>query len=452
MTKNRTSLSEQFTKTNLVMAILVALLGIFSFWLNTILTEYFLYNDVSIDDLQEIYDTLILEERDINWDLYNLPQNSYAEVLNQEYTVLAASKQGHLVGYQYSVRIFNEAAGSPDVDMIAYYPYEDDHEMLVMFMPLKTYLIPYQATLISLCLFMIGLFSIVKVLSAFSAKQLITPIEQLSSVVHNIKSGDYGTTITLNAGNDLDQLAGDINDLSQAIDHEIKLRESLEDSRQQLILDISHDLKTPLTNIIGYSESMSGSLAFDEVEQKSLEAIIRNGKRANHLLNDLFTYSKLNASKYTLDLHIYDLKLMFEDFIATCIPDIDTANKSYVVDLENDEYPVLIDIQMFRRVFENIVDNFIRYSGQETCIHFRLKIQSNNAQLDISDDGLGIPDLHKHNIFDAFYRADTSRSTQTGGSGLGLSITKKIIELHGGTIELMPTNVGTHFRINLPLT
>jgi len=450
-TQNKNSLSQQFMKTNLVMAILVATLGLFCFWLNNTLSAEFAYNDVTEEDLQEIYETLSTRGFLHDWYPFGLPTDSSAEIIDQDYTILATSDGGNPIGYQYTVRGFNEFVGSLDLDVLMYYPYEDDHEMLVMYMPFKDSIIPYQATLIAFFVFVIGLFSIVRALSVFSAKQLIIPIERLSNTVHIIKNGSYGTTLEINAGNDLDILAEDINELSIAIDHEIHLREDLENSRQQLILDISHDLKTPLTNIIGYSESMAASNHMEMQDQKYLEAILRNGHRANHLLNDLFTYSKLNASEYTLDLHDFDLKLILEDFIAGCIPDIEHAQKDFLVDIADEKYPLLLDLQMIRRVLGNLTDNFIRHSGPNTTLSFKLTSSGSYAQIEISDDGIGIPIDQAKTVFETFYRADQSRSTQTGGSGLGLSITKKIIELHEGTIELVSSNKGTHFKLMLPL-
>ena len=379
------------------------------------------------------------------------------EVIDSEYMVHASSEGGHNAGYQYSVRIFNELVNDMSNDMMVYYPFEDDREMLVLFLPLRDLIIPYQATLLSMLLFIIGTFAIVHIISRFSAKQVIQPIEQLSSAVHKIREGDYGSTISLNAENDLDRLADDINELSLAIDNEINLRENLESSRQQLILDISHDLKTPLTNIIGYSESLSTSESLSDMDRSFLSAIQRNGLRANQLLGDLFTYSKLNAVEYSLDLHAFDLRFVLEDFIASCIPDIEKAEKGYDIDMDGaynkentDYFNVSLDIQNFRRTLHNLVDNFINHSGKDATISIRLSTDKNAAIIDILDDGVGIPLEQREQIFNPFYRSDASRSSSTGSSGLGLSITQKIIELHGGSISLQPSKVGTHFRIELP--
>ncbi len=453
-TQNRTSLSKQFTKINMVMAIIVAFIGVFSFWLNASLTEYFILNNISNDDLHLIYEDISSGQTIIEWGNYGLEYDSYAEVMDKEYMIKSSSTGAHAPNYQYSVREFNELVGDPELDVIIYYPFADDSELFILVMPIQTSFIPYQATLISLFIFILGLFATVKVFSSFSARQLISPIEDLSKTVHSIKNGAYGTQVKLNSGNDLDYLANDINELSTAIDTEIRLRESLESSRQQLILDISHDLKTPLTNIIGYSESLGSDKNLSKEDKPFIEAIIRNGHRANTLLNDLFTYSKLNATHYEINLQPFNLNYVLEDYIASVIEEIESASKKYDVDLHRGNYPVHLDIQLFRRVLSNIVDNFLRHSGNETTIQFVMKLKDGDAasaQLDILDNGIGIPEEDKEKIFDEFYRADHSRSVQTGGSGLGLSISKKIVHLHGGDIQLMPTETGSHFRITLPL-
>ena len=439
------------------MAVLIILLGGLALWINTLLTEYLHYYNPTIEDLMYLYDTTSSGQKDMNWVDLNIPETSYAEIIDKEYTVLHATANGHEVGYQYSVRVFNEQISDLDSDMMIFYPYEDDREMLVLFMPLRDVIIPYQATLVAMILFIIGSFTTVNIISRFSAKQIIHPIERLSLGVHKIRGGEYGSTIQLETGNDLDRLADDINQLSLAINNEISLREDLEKSRQQLILDISHDLKTPLTNIIGYSESLSTSEHLSDSDKSFLGAIQRNGQRANCLLNDLFTYSKLNAVAYHLDLHPYDLRYVLEEFIAGCIPDIEAADKSYLVlmdDVYNQHsdglFQVQLDLQNFRRILHNLVDNFIHHSGPHTEITFSLSHLDQGAQIDISDNGVGISPEQAKQIFNPFYRSDASRSSSTGGSGLGLSITQKIIQLHRGTIELQASDHGTHFKITLP--
>lgn len=457
MIRSKKSLSSQFTRINMVMAVIIILLGAFALWINTVLTEYIHYYNPTINDLVYLHEAVSSGKEDIDWAAVNMPDESYAEIINNEYVVLHATLDGHRPGYQYSVRVFNEQVNDMDSDMMIFYPYEDDQEMLVLFMPLRDVIIPYQATLVAMLLFVIGTFALVHVISSFSAKQIIHPIEKLSLAVHKIRGGDYGSTIQLNAENDLDRLAEDINELSLAIDHEITLREELEQSRQQLILDISHDLKTPLTNIIGYSESLYTSESLTDSDKSFLGAIQRNGQRANYLLNDLFTYSKLNAVEYHLDLHNYDLRYVLEEFIAGCIPDIEAAGKKYNVLMDDvyspsleDKFRVLLDLQNFRRILHNLVDNFIHHSGDKTEITFKLSHLEGHVLIDILDDGIGIPKAQGEHIFNPFYRSDASRSSTTGGSGLGLSITQKIIQLHEGDIELLSPQKGTHFRITLP--
>lgn len=459
MNEKQMTLSSQITKVNVVMAVLVILLGAIALFVNSELTELMYFYNPTVDDLQKVYEDVRGGESYIDWSLLGLPDESYVEIIDSEYNVLSSSDGGHPSGYKYSVRVFNELINDMDNDMMVYYPYEDDREMLVLFLPLRNVIIPYQATLISMLLFIIGTFLIVHAISRFSAKQIIHPLEKLSSAVHKIREGDYGSTIVLSADNDLDKLADDINELSYAIESEIKLRENLEKSRQQLILDISHDLKTPLTNIIGYSESLSTSDSLSDMDKSFLSAIQRNGLRANHLLNDLFTYSKLNAVEYNLDLHDFDLRFVVEDFAASCISDIEKAGKAYDIDMDNaydkehaNHFNVKLDIQNFRRILHNLVDNFINHSGENTTISIRLSHAEGKAVIDIQDDGIGIPQKQRDQIFNPFYRSDASRSSSTGGSGLGLSITQKIVELHGGRISLLPSKVGTHFRIELPTT
>lgn len=453
------TLASQFTRLNFIMIVLIICLGAFALYLNAEFTEQMYYYNPSLEALDAIY-TSVLEKESIPWKALDLPQESYVELIDSEYNVLASTGQGHQPGYAYSVRVFNELTNNSTKDIMVYYPYDDDREMLVLFMPYREVLLENQAAFLSTIIFAIGALCIVFIFSRFSAKQVIQPLYRLSKTLHEISQGQYGQTIDLKAGNDLDGLAADINNLSQTIENEIALRENLENSRQELILDISHDLKTPLTNVIGYSESLKTSRTLSEPDKKWVEAIIRNGIRANHLLDELFTYSKLNASQYTLERHTYNIKHVVEDLLAGWITDIERAGKNYDIQMEalgQTDQPstskgetVQLDIQNFRRALDNIIGNFIKYSGENTTLTVRLQEEVQYIVLLISDNGVGIgQDIQKH-IFNPFFRGDKARTTKNNGTGLGLSITKRIIELHGGCIELLPYSTGTHFKIKLP--
>lgn len=462
--QNDKPLARQITRLNTIMIVLIIILGAFAFYLNGELTERMYYYNPSVDDLDDIYIAL-LENENIPWKALDLPEESYVELINREYRVLDSTGQGHEPGYAYSVRVFNELINDPSSDMMVYYPYADDREMMVLFMPYRDVFMENQAALVSTIIFAAGALFIVFIISRFSAKQVITPLDRLSRALHAISQGQYGHTIDLGAGNDLDRLAEDINNLSKTIENEIAKRESLENSRQALILDISHDLKTPLTNVIGYSESLKASRSLSESDHTRLDAIIRNGVRANHLLDELFTYSKLNASQYRLDLHTYNIKHVLEDLLAGWISDIEEAGKYYDIqtELENTQAKglapvnlhVQLDIQNFRRALDNLIGNFIKYSGDKTTLTLQLlyapeSSDPENIVIMVSDNGIGMaPDIQKQ-IFSPFFRADSARSTKDGGSGLGLSITKRIIELHGGSIDLLDKPEGTHFKIKLP--
>jgi signal transduction histidine kinase len=241
--------------------------------------------------------------------------------------------------------------------------------------------------------------------------------------------------------------------MAERIEHEMTLRKKSESDRKRLILDISHDLKNPLSSIQGYSELCLNKQDLSRPEQNQyLQIIHQNSKRANLLLTELFELSQMDSPDFTMSTKKTDLCEYLRLECGKLISQLDAAGFSYDFDIPDNCIYVMMDASRFTRILQNLAENAIRYNPKGTTISVSLKEQSGIAVICFNDDGLGIPEPLAEDIFKPFVRTDKSRNSQTGGSGLGLSIAKKIAQAHKGDLKLSPdTDKGSKFIITIPI-
>lgn len=227
-----------------------------------------------------------------------------------------------------------------------------------------------------------------------------------------------------------------------------------EDSRKELIANISHDLKTPVTSILGYVEGLIDGVAnTDEKKEHYLKVIYEKSVALNELIEELFFYSKLD-----LDHSIYDMKPTdFSSFIQPILEEYRwEKDLDVIIDFPDKNLVVTIDEIQMKRVITNLIQNSIKFSHAEKerlIILFSITYSSSDLTLTITDNGIGVAEEELPHLFDRFYRIDKSRTPTIKGSGLGLSIAKQIIEHHKGNISIASDQgKGTVVTIRMPLT
>ena len=233
-----------------------------------------------------------------------------------------------------------------------------------------------------------------------------------------------------------------------------KLRRDEEEKRMLLVSEISHDLKTPLASVQGYSEMLLSKDMEDEKKQEYLQKIYDNSVRSNHILRSLFMYSKLESTGYRLDAQRTDLCEFTRQIAAEYIPEFEEKSFRYALFVPDQELFVNIDVGLFRRVYDNLIENAIKYNNAGTEISFT--ISQNEiagkpcAEIPIADNGIGIAEEQMDRIFQPFFRADQN-AVNRDGSGLGLTIVQKIVTLHGGGIIYAGDEMGCRWLIRIPL-
>ena len=286
--------------------------------------------------------------------------------------------------------------------------------------------------------------------SRLSSRDFVKPLELLTEGANRFAKGDYSTRIAIYSENEFGELKDSFNIMAQKIQDEMMLREKSEESRRRLILDISHDLKNPLSSILGYSNLLLEENIPNEDKKKYLEVINNNSQRANELLQDLFDFSKLQSIDFKLTLINSDICEFLREIIAFYIPEFDKNKFDYDFDIMEEPFMLKIDEKHMYRALSNIINNSIKYNPDGTKVKISGKSSKNSFIITIEDNGIGIPASLQHDIFNPFVRVDDSRNSKSGGNGLGLAIAKDIIEKHNGTIELYSDiNKGCIFVITL---
>ena len=233
--------------------------------------------------------------------------------------------------------------------------------------------------------------------------------------------------------------------------HEITERKKLEAIKRDFVINVSHELKTPLTSIKGFAETLENEISGEAAHYVSV--IKRNTERMINIIQDLLLLSQLEEKTFALHSESVDLRHLIAQVVKFFTPRLKAKNLSLIIDAEEELPAVKGDPHKLEDLFINLIDNAIKYSEPDGGkVTVRLRKEKPWMVCEVEDEGIGIPIAHQDRIFERFYVVDTSRSKETGGTGLGLSIVKHIVLLHHGRIELKSQpGEGTRFTVSLPL-
>ena len=263
------------------------------------------------------------------------------------------------------------------------------------------------------------------------------PLVKLKKATHNIKAGNLDFVLDVEGTDEFSELCKDFEDMRKRLKESAEERVVLDKENKELISNISHDLKTPMTAIKGYVEGiMDGIADTPEKMERYIRTIYNKTNEMDHLINELTFYSKIDTNRipYTFS------KLNVEDYFNDCAEELSVEMETRNIELVYANYvdnkvQIIADGEQIRRVIHNIISNSIKYMDKKKgIIQIRVKDVGDFIQIEIEDNGKGIAAKDLTNIFDRFYRTDVSRNSSKGGSGIGLSIVKKIMEDHGGKV------------------
>ena len=285
------------------------------------------------------------------------------------------------------------------------------------------------------------------ILTAWIYKSIVTPIHHLQVATKKITDGNLDFEMPAGGDDEIGELCTDFEEMRRRLKESAE--EKLESERQnkELISNISHDLKTPITAVKGYVEGiMDGVADTPEKQEKYIRTIYNKANDMERLINELTFYSKIDTNRipYTFD------RINVNAYFADCVEELSLELEEQNIELAyfnyvDEDVQVIADAEQIKRVINNIVSNSIKYIDKpKGYINIRVKDVGDFVQVEIEDNGKGIATKDLPLIFNRFYRTDASRNSSKGGSGIGLSIVKKIIEDHGGKVwATSKENTGT---------
>lgn len=266
---------------------------------------------------------------------------------------------------------------------------------------------------------------------------LLVPINELQKATKAIKDGNLDYELDLDEKDEIGQLCSNFEEMRQRLKESQDERLQYDRENKELISNISHDLKTPITAIKGYVEGiLDGVASSPEMVDKYIRVIYSKANDMDRLIDELTFYSKIDTNKipYTF------AKINVKDYFADCVEDISLGLETQNIHVSyrnavDGRTLIIADAEQLKRVINNIVSNSVKYMDKPTkIINFDIQDVGDFIQVNIADNGRGVSVKELSHIFERFYRADSSRNSSKGGSGIGLSIVRKIIQDHGGQI------------------
>lgn len=298
---------------------------------------------------------------------------------------------------------------------------------------------------------------IVVVLAALAAilfaRTITRPLAKLTEATRVLAQGNYGAHVNLNTHGELEELANTFNEMASRLASDVSELQLQELWRRELVMNITHDLASPLTAIAGLSESLvDGVNQSREDYEATGRIIVRETLRLRRLVKDLHMMAKVEGGAMQPQLRAVRLAALVDEVLAAMVTEFERVNVEPVNTIAYNEPVVYADPDMLVRVFSNLCDNALRHTPPGGSVTIEASRRGEYMEVAVTDSGDGIPPDALPRVFERFYRVDSSRQAITGGSGLGLAIVRAIIESHGGKIwaENVPYG-GARFVFTLPL-
>lgn len=274
-------------------------------------------------------------------------------------------------------------------------------------------------------------------ITAWINKDIYKPLKELSAAMQHIAEGDFDYHMTQVREDELGTLFENYEQMRLQLKENEEEKADNEKKSKELVSNISHDLKTPITSIKGYVEGiMDGVADTPEKMDKYIKTIYNKANDMDKLINELTTYSGIDSNKIPYHFHIINVSDYFSDCVEEVGLDLESKNIHLnYTNLAPADTCIVADPEQLKKVINNIIGNSIKYMGHNNgVIDIRILDEGESVKIEIEDNGKGIPAKDIGNVFERFFRSDASRNSMQGGSGIGLSIVKKIIEDHGGYV------------------
>ncbi len=296
-------------------------------------------------------------------------------------------------------------------------------------------------------------FALIVALSLLIARLLTDPLLRITQVVTEFGNGNYHVRLQPRSSDDLGRLARTFNSMADSLQQTHDELIEANRAKNEFLSSLSHELKTPLAAILGFASILSNNSKsnLSQEEHKKLDVINRNGRRLDSLIEDLLDLSKIESKQISLELEMVSVNEVTAEVSASLEPILDAKRQSFISDIRHDPVWISADRGRLVQVLSNLISNASKYSPSDTDIAVRCETQLDHLIISITDEGPGISKSDQVRLFDLFFRTQDAERSAKPGTGIGLYICKKIVELHGGEISVQSTpGSGTTFVVHLP--
>ncbi|MEE0741754.1 MAG: HAMP domain-containing sensor histidine kinase [Emergencia sp.] len=275
---------------------------------------------------------------------------------------------------------------------------------------------------------------LVVLFSIWVSVKIRKPLRMLSTAMTDISLGRRDTVLDYRGPKEFVEICDNFNNMSVALSDAEEANRVLQEEKQKMIADISHDLKTPITVIKGYSKAIRDNLVGQDEVDKYLETIYQRSEELTDLINEFHEYAKMDHPDNNFTFEQKDICEFTRSYFAERYNEFDIGGYALDIDISEEKLILGLDQGKFRKVYDNILSNFFKYNVPGTTFHCSIEGQKNQVIIRLADNGAGIPEDIRSTVFEPFIVGEKARNR--GGSGLGLPLVKKIVEGHGGTIGL----------------
>ena len=275
-------------------------------------------------------------------------------------------------------------------------------------------------------------------------------IDDILLAIKKISDGDLNTNIDVKGDNEFSEIAASINKMAEEIRVLMESERHNEKSKNEMITNIAHDLRTPLTSILGYLDLINKRDLSEETKKEYLKIVYEKSKKLQDLIESLFSFTKTNSSKLVLKIDKIDIIKLLCQLMEEFYPNFENKGITCSVNANEDSCVIDGDGTLLARLFDNLINNAIKYGADGKRIDIKISVEKKIVKIAVINYGKVIPANELPLIFGKFYRVDQARNSNTGGTGLGLAIAKNITELHHGIIDVSSDLSGTIFSVTLP--
>ncbi len=287
----------------------------------------------------------------------------------------------------------------------------------------------------------------------FLMNGVVRYVKEITKGIRQIADGDLGAKIAVRGNDELTYIATSLNDMTEKIEQLMDREREAERTKNELITSVAHDLRTPLTSILGYMEYLSMDKKMDEAtKEKYIHVVYLKARRLQKLIEDLFSFTKLNYGKIAMKMGKVDIVMLLNQLLEDFYPSF--AEKNLDCEFSCAESAILIDADgnLIARLFDNLINNAVKYGAEGKLIRVETEKDHEQVVVRVINYGYIIPKEDLDKIFNKFYRVEQSRSENTGGTGLGLAIVKNVVDMHRGKISVKSDLDGTVFEVRLNIS